>query len=223
MIKYVIGEIVVFEVNNKLYYFKDGRNLPELYDEYLVKQIVPNMDNWLQTNTSQRYSLRGLRDMAAAFTDGLRCGIYEEDAIKFIKQAVQETKNTIFQSALTNDYAHAYFIELIDPIKVESTHLPTISKNLQKLRKKCGDARLFNYLCRFWQLCNHHALGTAGVFENMIRRLGRTPTTPQYPNTTELDNDLLERVCHTVFKRQSLYHVPDEIVYNAKKLIGNTK
>jgi hypothetical protein len=218
VIRFVVGEITVFEIDGKLYYFRDRRGLPELFDQNLTKLIAPNLDNWLQTMTGQRYSLRGLRDMSAAFTSGLQCGISEEQARQLISNAILESKNHIFQSALASDYARKYFIELIDPVKIEIAHLPTITKNFNKLLKTCGAAHLYNYLCRFWQLCNHHSVSTAAVFENLIRRLGKEPATPQYPITAELDNDLAAEVGRIVLKNVSLYNVTADIVHNIKKL-----
>lgn len=58
----------------------------------------------------------------------------------------------------------------------------------------------------------------AAIFEGFIRRLGRQPTTPNYPDTTDLDNELIERVCQTVFRSQSLYNINDEIVANVRRI-----
>lgn len=218
IIKYVSGEVIVFEINNQLYYFHDSPNLPQLYDQQLHKLIVPNLDNWLQHMTGQRYSLRGLRDMSTAFISGLQCGISDQQARQLIFNTITTTKNQIFQSALAIEYARAYFIELMDPVKIETTHLPMITKNFNQLLKKCGTTRLFNYLCRFWQLCNQHLPSTAVVFENLIRRLNKSPATPQYPITTELDNDLMDKVRQIVLKKLSLYNVNDEIINNVHKL-----
>jgi len=219
IIKYVFSRIIVFEINNQIYYFHDNPNLPQLYDQQLNKLIVPNLDSWLQSKTSQRYSLRGLRDMATAFMSGMQCGISEGQAYQLILNAISETKRQIFQSALASDYARVYFIELMDPVKVEATHLPIITKNFNKLLKKCGRDRLLNYLCRFWQLCNQHSPSTSFVFENLIKRLGREPTTPHYPDTVELDNSLADEVNRVVLKNIPLYNVSKDIANNVKKLL----
>lgn len=218
IIRYVSGEVIVFEIDNKLYYFHDSPNLPQVYDQQLNKLIIPNLDSWIQSQTGQRHSLRGLRDMAAAFSCGVRCGISDKQGRQLISNVVIATKQQIFHSALASGYARAYFIELLDPIKIESAHLHPIAKNFDKLLKKCGPDRFYNYLCRFWQLCNQHSSSMAAIFENMIKRLNKQPTTPQYPTTTELDNNLVAEVHRVVLKNLSLYNVPDEIVHNTQKL-----
>jgi len=218
IIRYVEKTVTVFEIDGELFYFRDSANLPELFDNTLHKMVVPNLDNWLQAKTDQRHSLRGLRDMSKAFSVGLSCGLSAENVRQLITQAVIESRRTIFQTDLTNDYARSYFIELIDPAKIEEIHVKSIVDNFDRLLKKGGRNRLYNYLCRFWQTCNFNMPSAAAIFEGFIRRLGRQPTTPNYPDTTDLDNELIERVCQTVFRSQSLYNINDEIVANVRRI-----
>lgn len=218
IIRYVSGDIIVFEIKQQIFYFLDSPNLPELYDNNLKKLIVPNLDNWLQTMTQQRYSLRGLRDMSVAFTHGLRCGISENQAKQILENTIIETKRRLLCSPLSTDYAQNFYIELLDPSKVETKYLPSIKENFGKLLRKYGEDKLYNILCRFWQFCNYHLPNTASVFENLIHRLGKEPITPAYPDTNELDVALIKEVQQSVLRSLSLYNVPDNIVRNVNKL-----
>lgn len=218
IIKYVSGYITVFEVENEIYYFKDSPNLPELYNSSLKRLIIPNLDNWLQNKTQQRHSLRGLRDMSAAFLMGLRCGISEDQAIQIIENTILETKRNLILTPISSEYSQQFYIELLDPSQVETKYLPSIKDNFDRLLQNYGKEKLFGILCRFWQYCNFHLPNTAPVFENLIRRLGKEPASPQYPNTEVLDVKLIREVEKSVLRSVSLYNVADHIINNIKKL-----
>jgi len=218
IIRYVENDVTVFEVNGELFYFRDNPNMPEMFDSQLKKMVVPNFDNWIQAQTSQKYSLHSLRDMSVAFRAGFDCSISDNDARKLVINTIIATKRSIFHTDLATGYSRAYFIELIDLPKVEEVHVKSIVVNFEKLVKKCGRDRLYNYLCRFWQVCNYNLPNVAAVFENFIKRLGLQPSSPHYPETPDLDNELEERVGQMVFKGVSLCHVTDEIISNARRI-----
>lgn len=218
IIQYVEGEVTIFEVNGKIYYFRDSPNFPELFDDQLHKLIVPNLDHWIQAATDQRHSLRGLQDMSVAFLAGLHCGVSDQDAYILVNNTINATRQMIFHTDLANRYGRMYFIELIDPTKIESVHTKSIAANFDKLLEKCGRTKLYNYLCRFWQACNYTLPSVAAVFEAFIRRLGLQPTTPEYPETGDLDNELKEKVCRMVFRKMSVYHISDEMIINARRI-----
>ena len=192
--------------------------MPELFDDRLNKMIVPNLDNWIQAMTDQRYSLRGLHDMSVAFRAGFDCSMSDNDIHDLVIDAIAETKRTMLHSNLATDYGRVYFIELIDPTKIEKVHVKSIAANFDKLLKKCGKDTFYNYLCRFWQICNYSLPSVAAVFEVFIRRLNLQPYSPQYPKTPDLDNELTERVNRIVFKDLSLCHTTDEIISNARRI-----
>lgn len=218
IIRYVEDDVTVFEVNGNLFYFRDSPNMPELFDHQLSKMVVPNFDSWIQAQTNQQHSLHNLRDMSVAFRAGFECGVSENDARDLVINAITETKRLIFHTDLATGYSRAYFIELIDLPKVEEVHVKSIVVNFDKLLKKCGKDRFYNYLCRFWQVCNYSLPNVATVFENFIKRLGLQPSSPQYPETPALDNELTERVGQIVFKDVSLCHVTDEIISNVRRI-----
>jgi hypothetical protein len=218
IIRYVEGTVTVFEVNGELFYFNDNSNMPEMFDSQLKKMTVPNFDNWIQAKTDQRYSLRGLRDMSVAFRAGFDCSISDADAHSLVIGTVAETKRLIFHTDLATGYGRAYFIELMDPPKIEEVHVKSIVANFDKLLKACGRGKLYNYLCRFWQICNYSLPNASAVFEGFIARLKLQPSSPQYPKTSDLDNELTERVSRIVFKDVSLCHVTDEVISNARRI-----
>lgn len=218
IILYAAEDVVVFQIGSNIYYLRDRTNLPELYDNQLRKQVTVNLDHWLQAQTQQRHSLQGLRDMAAAFRRGFQCNMSREQIRELLAEAIIETRKQIFLTDLAADFSRIYFIETVDPTKIETQYIPSIRNNFSRLIENCGEDELYNYLCRFWRSCTNHSLGSTGVFESLIHKLNRQPAEPKYPDTSTLDEALIQKVELAVSRSVTTNSIPDGILQNVSEL-----
>lgn len=179
-IKYAYNETVAFTIHSVLYYLKIGPDLPELYDQDLKKLIIPNIDHWIQAQTQQRYTYRGLKDMMEAFVDGLRHGYDRDDMEKVCNKVFDDTIKNIFRTKHARDYALAYWIELLDQKRVQKM-IGEVRNGFDEYRSRLGDNKLYSYLCRLWQFCHFNDPSDSEVVEKLISRLGKKPQGPTYP------------------------------------------
>lgn len=222
-IKYVLGETIAFTINTDLYYLKTGPDYPQLFNSDLVLQIVPNIDVWLQANTQQRYSFRSICDMAEAFRCGLETAYTKQDMRIYAEMAIQAARDLLFQSERVSDYARLFWIEVMDPTRLEGSYARVLRENFDKIRTKLGDDRLYNHLCRMWRLCNFRRPSEAAVFERLIRRLGKLPQESRYPVTAELDGALKHDALLKIWGRRLPQYktVSDAIIEKVQALQGS--
>lgn len=213
-VRYVYSDTIAFSVGTELFYLKTGPDYPQIFDSNLNLQITSNVDIWIQTRTGQRYSYRGLCDMALAFRCGLETAYTKQDMRQMCESAIQAARDLLFQSERVSDYARTFWIELIDPARLEGHYATVLRDKFETLRENLGDDKFYNHLCRMWRLCNFRRPGEAAVFERLIRRLGRVPQEPQYPVTAKLDEELKRDALTKIWGRQLPHYkaIPDEIV-----------
>lgn len=168
-----------FTIGPNLYYIKTGPDFPQLYDRDLKKLIIPNVDFWLQANTHQRHSFRNLCDMIEAFGDGINHSYNSGDLSEICGAVYDKTLSYIFKTGYARDFAGSYWIELLDENKMKKLVLK-ISQEFDVFKKKYED-RFYDYLCRIWQFYNMHIPGESVTIERLIRKLGKTPREPIYP------------------------------------------
>lgn len=172
-------ETVAFTINHELYYLKTGPDLPKLFNRDLNKLIIPNLDTWLQAQTQQRYSYRGLKDMAAAFSSGLRHSYASDDLAGICGYIFDETVKMIFTTEYAHSYAVAFKVELMDPKQI-SKLIEQIKGNFDSYTDRFGEERFYLYLCRLLKICNYHEPSESIVVETLIKRLGKRPREPEY-------------------------------------------
>ena len=189
-IKYVEGETVAFIINNQLFYLRQGPGVPQIFDENLKAQIIPNIDNWFQAKTQQRYSYKSVCDMAAAFAAGLQHSYTNDDLVWVIKRVVNATVKTIFQTDHAREFSRAYWVELMDPGKLLKL-VEYIRSDFSSFSERYEPEELYNVLCRLWQFSNFYAPSESAIFETMIRtHLKRVPQSPRYPDTSNTDQEI---------------------------------
>lgn len=219
-IKYVENEIVALSIHGELFYIKQGPGIPKVFDEHLRSQTIPNIDHWLQAKTQQRYSYRGICDMAAAFAAGLKHS-YTSDDLRWISaEVVASTVKIVFRTEHARDYALAYWVELLRPAQLFK-FVEHIRSNFDKLKKRYDHEELYNILCRLWQFSNFHAASEAAVFETLIRtNLARIPQIPKYPDTTKIDQEIEKIIIGNLFGKAVTKHkgIDDELINNVKRL-----
>lgn len=153
--------------------------------------------------------------MAVAFATGLNCSYRAEDVVRVCTQASRSTVAQVFRTELVNDYRRAYWIEILDPLRLPE-QAQSIREKFDFLRKKLGDDVFYNYLCRLWRACSLQNPNETAVFERLIQRLGRQAADPKYPDTEELDKKLCERVVGGILRRDlpQYRNIPDDIMRN---------
>lgn len=177
-IKYVNQDAAAFTINGELYYIKIGPDLPAIYDRALRKMIIPNIDLWLQAQTQQRYSYRGLQDMMAAFRSGLQHSYASDDLENICKKVFDETVKAIFTTKAAQLYAKIFKIELMEPKKAIKL-IFEIKKQYDKHIELLGEEKLYKYLCRILKFCNLHEPSQAAAVETLIKRLNKAPRDPE--------------------------------------------
>lgn len=192
------GRFIAFNIDFQLY-FMQLEPVPKIYDEDLKPQLIPNLDSWFQAKTHQRYGFQSFTDIVAAFRAGLGKSYSAADLKALAAQTVIATKSALFERM--PEYAKHFWIELLDPIQLETVYVAKVREKFDELRLKLGDDGFYNYLCRLWKFATKHRPGLAVVFERFIKRLGREPIDPQLPETSNLDHELCKAVLTTVMNR----------------------
>lgn len=219
-IKYVERETVAFQINNELFYLRQGPGIPQIFNSNLRPQIIPNIDNWFQAKTQQRYSYRSICDMSAAFAAGLQHSYTNDDLAGISREVVNMTVKTIFQTDHAREFSRAYWIELMDPGKLMKL-VSHIRSDFERFKKQHDQEELYNILCRLWQFSNFYAPSESAVFETMIRnRLMRTPQIPRYPDTSAIDDKVEKLVVGNLLGKtlNKFKGIPSELVSNVRKL-----
>lgn len=194
-IKYVNGETAAFTIYDELYYIKTGPDIPMLFDRKMKKLLIPNVDSWLQAQTQQRYSFRGLRDMMEAFAHGLEHSYARDDLKVVCEHIFNMTRDYIFKTEYTRSYAIAFKVELMNPKQIPKL-TRQIKDNFDNYRKRFGNDRFYLYLCRIWQFCNYHDPSESAVVESLIRRMDKRAEEPTYPmveNEAEIKNHVITK------------------------------
>jgi hypothetical protein len=189
---YAEGKTAAFTIASELYYIKTGPDFPEIYDSKLKKQIIPNADYWLQAQTQQRYSFRGLCDMIDAFIDGVHHSYNFQDIQKIGGYVYDKTIAYAFRTNYTRSFAQLYWIEILDEHRIKGL-VSKIKDDFDRFKTKYKPDQFYDYLCRLWQFYNFHIPGESVVIEKLINKLGKIPAEPQYP-IMDLENEIKEHV-----------------------------
>ena len=219
-INYVYKDVIAFSIDVGLFYLQRGPNITRMFDENIKLMVVPNIDSWLQAKTQQRYSYRGLCDMAAAFTDGLQHSYTSVDIERICKMVIRSTRDAIFKTDLASDFSAAYWVELMDHAKLQN-FLKILRSNFEKFKSIYNDDELYNILCRLWQFSNLHMPSEAAVFETLIRlKMQRSPRLPHYPVTSEADLVIERLVIGIIFNKTltEFKGISNELINNVKKI-----
>lgn len=219
VIQHVLGDVVAFSIDLDSYFMR-LQPVPRVYDNDLKPQLIPNIDSWFQAKTQQRYSHRGFLDMVAAFRCGLARSFSGDDLRAMAAQAAVTAKFAMLEQLA--QYRKHFWIELLDPAKLESVWAPRVREQFGELRAKLGDDDFHNYLCRLLKFATQHRPGLVKVFERLIERLGRLPQEPRYPYTADLDDQLVKTVLAGVVGRGVGFYrgVPDQLQRRLEMLNG---
>jgi hypothetical protein len=219
-IKYVYHDTIAFAIGADVFYLKQGPGIPQIFDERLSPMVVPNIDAWFQSKTQQRYSYRGMSDMAAAFASGLRHTYTNNDLEHLCKLVVRTTKDAIFKTDVCYEFATAYWVELMDPGKL-TKFVGILRRDFDRFKAKYGEEELYNILCRLWQFSNLHAPSESAVFDSLIHsKMLRVPQLPKYPNTQEADAEVERLVTGIILGGvvSEYKGISDELVLNVRKI-----
>jgi hypothetical protein len=216
IIKYVNEDTVAFELNGEIWYLRIGPGIPSLYDNCGRKQVVPNLDSWFQSKTGHRHSYQSICDMATAFATAIHYSYRVEDIVGICVAACRTTVSEIFKTDFANDYRRLFWVEFLDPARLP-TQAKTIRNNFDTLRDKLGDDNFYNYLCRLWKVCHYQDPSEAAVFEKLIKRMGKYPVDPSYPDSKELDDKLCRHIIGKLLRKDmpQFPNLPKEIIKNA--------
>lgn len=194
------GPYVAFNIDYDLYFMR-LEPIPKVYNSDLKPQIISNLDSWFQAKTHQRYSFQSFKDIVGAFAAGLSKSYSLGDLNSLTETVVLATKMAILERM--GEYGRYYWIEALDPAKLETVWAENVRTRFDELRGKLGDDGLHNYLCRLWKFASRHRPRVAPVFEKFIRRLGREPRDPVLPGTVELDKELVRSVLAQVLTKDT--------------------
>lgn len=195
--------LVAFNIDLDLYFIK-LEPVPKIYDENLKPQLIPNFDSWFQAKTHQRYSFRQFCDMIAAFQTGLEKSYSLGDLKEIVVESMKATKFALFEHM--GEYGKRFWVEILDPNNLESGVIVKIRDNFDKLRQSMGDDKFYNLLCRLRKLAETNRPGLAVVFERLIRRMGKEPNNPKYPNSDDLDVEIAKTVLRVVLDKNKPMH-----------------
>lgn len=213
-IKYVNHTTAAVLINGEMYYIKTGPDFPIIYNSKLTKLNIPNIDSWLQAQTQQRYSFRGLMDMIKAFEDGMMLNYHKNDMYEILNKFYTMIISTIFRTKMVRLYTEQYKIELM-PYDQFVNVIPKIKNNFDSLLAKMGQKNLYEYLCRLWMYSLNNNYDESEVIANLIKRLDMEPTKPQL-NRSVKEKRIVDGIVHKCMTSSmiELKSVSEEIVSN---------
>ena len=212
IIKYATSDIIAFEIDGEIWYLC-LIGIPHIYNKDLKRQIIPNIDNWIQAKTKQRYGYASICDMATAFAMGMECSYTSQDIAQISMSISQKILNTIFKGPYIHIYNKLYWIEMLSPSKIVKNQ-KIISENFTHLVHEIGNNQLYKYLCRFRKACIYLNVDYS-VFEKLIRKMGLEPQEPQYPNSSKIDNEVIQQ---HIMNIPYYKNVDPKIIMNIEKL-----
>jgi len=223
-IQYCDENITVFVISDnekeRLYFLiyvpEDG--VSEIYDNYLRKMDVINIDNWFQVNTRQRYSHRAVLDMSTAFLNGLNSSYSLDDITTLAKQSCSVVKDFLFHTDLISKYVRTYDIESADVGKIDSI-ITNIRDNWDILLIEIGRDEFLNRLKRWVKYCRNNHSDSVPIFEKFIDRLSGEMGEPLYPDTGGYDKQLERRVlANILIGRNKFKNIPDKLLGQVDEL-----
>lgn len=223
-IKYVddSNSVVAFTIGSELFFikFENDASVSKVYDHNAMQLHINNVDAWLQIKTQQRYSYQSLRDMSNAFLDGLLSTYNIHDLHMACNNSILATIESIMHKGFIYDYALSYWIEILGSDEIEK-YLRILRNGFDKIRRKSNDNKIYSVLCRILYTCRTRSPHCADVCELLIRRLGKTPADPEFPDTTSIDNTVVLNIKNIISHNFKLEHknIPDHIVKTADDLI----
>ncbi len=203
-IHYVQNNVVAFSLGFDLYFLRCFP-VPQIFNSSLTPQLIPNIDSWFQAKTQQRYSYRGFLDIVGGFVAGLGHTYSIAEIKALCVQTTLTAKKTIL-TELMSDYKKHFWVECLDPVKLEGMYAESVREKFDRLRQSLGDDEFYNYLCRLWKLARQYRPSIAVVFERLVDRLGRVADEPKYPDTKDLDDKLLKLVLGSVLEKVTDAH-----------------
>jgi hypothetical protein len=177
--------------------------VPQLFNEALVPQIIPNLDNWFQARTHQRYSYRNVLDMMDAYLVGLSHTYSLTELEALTRHTIITTKNYLLTEKM-GEYSKLFWIETLNPAKIDA-HIDSIRENFEHLATTLSKAEFHNNLCRLRMFVFHNRPGLVPIIERLIERLGGVPSTPVYPVSERLDKELQKTVVASVLANAACY------------------
>jgi len=219
-IKYVQGNVVVFEVDNTTYYMKRGNGYPEIFNTHLTPQVIYNVDNWFQAKTAQKYSYKNVCDMADAFAAGMAHSYNSQDLANIIGTTITMMRDALFNDGIIHDYHKHYWVEMMRPEKL-GAYIQVLRDKFVAVRAEHGDAKLYDILCKLWKMSKRSRPADSGVFERMITRLHRTPEDPKQPDTVDIDSAIFHKICKDLLsKYAAIKDVDKSVIEKVQALNG---
>lgn len=210
---WAFDRIIYFKIDSEFYYLYDQSGIWHILDADYKQLNIPNIDNWIESKTHKRYSLRTLQDMGKAFYSGVKTA-YDIDEIRALCQKVSlYTIRKIMRSDFVYRYSLQYWIETLEQEDVEK-YLKLLRDNFEAIKSKVGELKLYNELCRIFKICQIRQLYGSDICLALINKLGKMVADPKYPNTDTMDKDIIEEVVGLVFQMLSSQrkNMPDSVL-----------
>lgn len=189
----------MFSLDDLLPYYLIVDAIPRLFDSFGTSVWVVNIDDWFQVHTEQRYSYRGVQDMAVSFANGMRLTYSLNDVIECAKETSIITADFILDSDLTSEYVANYNIELCS-LRDIGEAIDDIRKHWDEYYSRPNDW-LYYLLCRWWKYCSIRRLGQVAIIERLIERLGRMPKELGRVRIESLERRTVDAVVNKLFGR----------------------
>ncbi len=214
------GDFVAFNIDYTTYFMRF--NPPyRIYDNDLQPQVIPNLDSWIQAHTQQRHGLQIFLDLVAAFKAGLDKSYSINDLKEILYKSTITAKLKMID--MMGEYGKHFWIEVLNPVKLETVWVAKVREKFDELRQKLGDDEFHNYLCRMLKVASAHRPVLVPIIERLIARLGRTPSSPNYPVTDDLDVELVKSVCASVLDKTPTYKNVSHQVDIRLEMLSGTK
>lgn len=190
---YIHGEVITFKLESdpsRLYYLKTGPSYPELYNDKLIKLIVPNIDEWFLSNTQLNYSYDTVLKMAAAFIDGTKI-VNNKNVDELLRSYSTQFITELFHNYKWFLYKDIYDVECMSEKEIAST-ISTINEHISIVKN--GDKAVNNFLNRIWRLVSYKYNNLIYSVQIIYNYIGMTPSDPQFPESDHITNNISNHI-----------------------------
>lgn len=219
-IEYACDGVVVFRLNGQIYYLRVEPQPSQLLDCNLNPLIVPNIDNWFQAKTHQRYSFREICDMGAAFKAGVSSAYTYMDLKQIGELCMDTILRELIQFGGAAEYTSTFWIELATSNKLDKI-ARFFNEKFGALKDELGVDEFSKILCRLIFISQHKKLNHGYVFKKLLQRIGQEYVEPKVHDSHDLDKIIKDKVRVIVFGRDNIpkyKNISPDVINNAHHL-----
>jgi hypothetical protein len=164
------GTVATVRIDDTVFHIDTNERIPGVYDVTLGKQLIPNIDVWLDGSTGHQYNMTILRKMVEAYNLG-HAGTYSQSDVKeAMRSAITIATRKLFADGLYPDFVRLYSIENADAQSFDDL-IAKIRTELPKAKSSDEKKELGVIIKRLHRASKRLRPGITDVLAKMLERL----------------------------------------------------